>query len=272
MTEIDLKKKGAASPLIRAFYTSPMTGQEIEERSFEMINGEAPPHRFTQEEWQVVRRMIHASGDFTLMDAIRFSPDAIPSAVEALLGRKSIYVDSNMIRSGLSLARLQSVNSDYRPEDIACYVSDMEIARLAQESNLPRSLFAVRRAASILDGGIAVFGNSPIGLLELNRMIIEEEIKPSFVISMPVALSVLTKAKKSSRPWAFPTSPSSEGVAEVLLPSVRSMPSARWLQNRPQRREGRKSLTREEERPSFFSAMEVVFREPGRIWKKWPVA
>jgi precorrin isomerase len=196
MTTIDPKEKRSTSPLIHAFYASPMTGQEIEDRSFEMIDQEAPPHRFMPEEWKVVRRMIHTTGDFTLMDAIRFSPDAIPSAVEALLGGRPIYVDSNMIRSGLSLARLQSVNKDYCRESIVCYVADQGISLQAQEANLPRSLFAVRKAASILDGGIAVFGNSPIALLELNRMIIEKDIRPSFVIAMPVGFVHVVGSKK----------------------------------------------------------------------------
>jgi len=196
MTRIDPKEKRSTSPLIHAFYASPMTGQEIEERSFEMIDQEAPPHRFMPEEWEVVRRMIHATGDFTLMDAVRFSPDAIHAAVEALLGGRPIYVDSNMIRSGLSLARLQSVNEDYRRESIVCYVADKGVSRQAREANLPRSLFAVRKAASILGGGIAVFGNSPIALLELNRMIIEEDIRPSFVIAMPVGFVHVIESKQ----------------------------------------------------------------------------
>ncbi len=196
MTRIDPKEKRSKSPHIHAFYASPMTGQEIEDRSFEMIDKEAPPHRFMPEEWKVVRRMIHTTGDFTLMDAVRFSPDAIPAAAEALLGGRPIYVDSNMIRSGLSLARLQSVNGDYRPESIVCYVADKGVSRQAREAKLPRSLFAVRKAAPILDAGIAVFGNSPIALLELNRMVIEEGIRPSLVIAMPVGFVHVIESKR----------------------------------------------------------------------------
>jgi precorrin isomerase len=196
MTAIDPKEKRSTSPLIRAFYASPMTGQEIEERSFEMIDQEAPAHRFVPEEWEVVRRMIHTTGDFALMDAIRFSPDAIPAAVAALLSGRPIYVDSNMVRSGLSLARLQSVSRDYCREGIVCYLADKGISRQAREAKLPRSLFALRKAASILDGGIAVFGNSPIALLELNRIIMEEGIRPSLVIAVPVGFVHVIESKQ----------------------------------------------------------------------------
>jgi precorrin-8X/cobalt-precorrin-8 methylmutase len=196
MMQIGPKGKRPTSALIHAFYASSMTGQEIEERSFEIIDQEAPAHRFTAEEWEVVRRMIHTTGDFTLMEAVRFSPDAIPSAIEALLGGRPIYVDSNMIRSGLSLARLQSVNKDYRRESILCYVADKGVCQQARKESMPRSLFALRKAASMLEGGIAVFGNSPIALLELNRFIMEEGIRPSLVIAMPVGFVHVVGSKE----------------------------------------------------------------------------
>ena len=56
----------------------------------------------------------------------------------------------------------------------------------ALREGLPRSLFAIRKARPQLDGGIVVFGNAPVALLELNRMIVEEGIRPALVIGMPV--------------------------------------------------------------------------------------
>ena len=89
-------------PLIRAFLDAPLSGPEIEAKSMEIIDREAPEHRFTPEEWQIVRRMIHTTGDFGIMEAVRFSPDAIAAGVAALHGCRSLIVDSNMIRSGIS--------------------------------------------------------------------------------------------------------------------------------------------------------------------------
>ncbi|PJC71840.1 MAG: precorrin-8X methylmutase, partial [Syntrophobacterales bacterium CG_4_8_14_3_um_filter_58_8] len=96
-------------PLIRAFLDAPLGGPEIEVKSMEIIDREAPAHRFTLEEWQIVRRMIHTTGDFGIMEAVRFSPDAIAAGVAALHGCRPLIVDSNMIRSGISLPRLRGV-------------------------------------------------------------------------------------------------------------------------------------------------------------------
>lgn len=183
-------------PFIHGFYADPKSGQEIEEWSFAIIDREAPPHNFTHDEWQVVRRMIHTTGDFSIMEAVRFSPGAITSAIKALKDSSPIYVDSNMIRSGLSGERLKAVSKDYGPDRIFCHIADEDVARDAREAGLPRSLFAVRKARPILSGCIAVFGNAPVALLELNRMIIEEGIRPALVIAMPVGFVHVIESKE----------------------------------------------------------------------------
>ncbi len=184
------------APLIHSLYASPLTGAEIESLSLKRVEEEAPAHSFTRDEWQIVRRMIHATGDFSLVESVRFSPDFTDSAVRSLQEGRPLYLDSNMIRSGLSLARLRAANPGYGPRDLLCHVADEDVAQEATTKNLPRSLFAVRRAAAILQGGIAVFGNAPVGLLELNRLIAEENIRPAFVIAMPVGFVHVTESKE----------------------------------------------------------------------------
>lgn len=186
------EKAGKRRPLIHDFYASPLKGEEIERRSFSIIDRESPPHRFSPDEWEVVRRMVHATADFSLMEAVRFSEDAISAAVNCLASGRPIFVDSNMIRAGLSLPRLQSVCAAYRPESIVCHTS----REINPETGLPRSLLAVRKAKAVLNGAIAVFGNSPLALLELNRMIMEEDIRPGIVIAMPVGFVHVLESKE----------------------------------------------------------------------------
>lgn len=194
LPERESKKK--QSPFIHRFYASPLSGEEIEVRSMEMSDKEALSHPFGPDEWQVVRRMIHTTGDFDLIDAVRFSQEAIPAAIGALRNGRPIYVDSKMIQSGLSLPRLQSVNPGYDFKDIVCHVADEDVAQQASQAGLPRSLFAIRKARLILQGAIAVFGNSPIALLELNRLVLEEDIRPAMVIAMPVGFIHVVESKE----------------------------------------------------------------------------
>ncbi|MBI5571216.1 MAG: precorrin-8X methylmutase [Desulfomonile tiedjei] len=182
--------------LIHALYDRPMSGQAIEERSFQLIDEEVPAHGFSPKQWVVVRRMIHTVADFGLIDAIRFSPDALEAGTGALRSGRPIYVDSSMIRSGLSLPRLRSVCSGYCEEDVVCHVADGDVAKEAKEKGLPRSLFAVRKAIPMLDRGIAVFGNAPVALMELNRLIMEEQVRPSLVVAMPVGFVHVVESKE----------------------------------------------------------------------------
>ena len=197
MTERKEMEGGSPAPaLIHSLYDSPLSGADIEARSLSIVDREAPTNSFTPQEWQVVRRMIHTTGDFSLVDSVRFSPEAIPSAAAALREGRPIFVDSGMIRSGLSLARLRAVHAGYGLKHLVCHVADEDVAEEALARGLPRSLFAVRKARKILHGGIAVFGNSPVALLELNRMIIEEDLCPAFVVAMPVGFVHVVESKE----------------------------------------------------------------------------
>ncbi len=183
-------------PVIHSYHKNPMGPQEIESRSFEIIDSESGAHTNSDEEWIIIRRMIHTTADFGFAKNVKFSDDAIASACEALKGGRAIYCDSNMIRSGLSAARLQSVNPAYTKGDIFCHVADEDVARESAESNLPRSLFAIRKAREKLDGAIAVIGNAPVALLELNRMIMEDGLRPAVVIGMPVGFVHVLESKE----------------------------------------------------------------------------
>jgi precorrin-8X/cobalt-precorrin-8 methylmutase len=195
MTDNPKRVDATHRPIIYGLYDEPMTGEAIEARSFEIIEREVPSRAFTAKQWPVVRRMLHTTADFGLMDQIRFSADAIVAASSALRAGAPIFVDSNMIRSGISLARLKAVSGKYDSQSLICHVADDDVADAARETGLPRSLHAVRKAKSIIQGGIAVFGNAPVALMELSRFIMEESIRPAFVIAMPVGFVHVTESK-----------------------------------------------------------------------------
>ncbi len=183
-------------PLIYDLLENPLSGQQIEDRSFAAIDAEAASHSYSSDEWQVVRRLIHTTADFAMNNLVHFSPQAIVSAITALRSGKTIYADSNMIRSGLSVARLQQLYQGYERESILCHVADDEVVAEAKKSGLPRSLFAIRKAGKNLNGGIVLVGNAPVALLELNRMAVEENIRPALVIGMPVGFVHVLESKE----------------------------------------------------------------------------
>ena len=191
--------------LIHTFLAHPLSGPEIEKRSFEIIDAEPGANGFPAGPWEIVRRMIHTTGDMTLAPLVRFTPDAVEAGLRALRKGAPIFCDSNMIRAGLSLARLRRINPVYSPDRIFCHVADADVAEDAARTNLPRSLFALRKARSMLDGGLAVFGNAPVALLELNRLVIEEGIRPALVVGMPVGFVHVEESKEELRSLPVPS-------------------------------------------------------------------
>jgi precorrin-8X/cobalt-precorrin-8 methylmutase len=192
-----MKKADEVPPaaLVRKLYENPLSGKEIEAKSFEAIDREAGSHGFGEKEWQIVRRMIHTSADFSIAGDVSFLEGALDAGVTALSTGRSMYVDSNMMRAGISLARLREVWPRYEAEHIICHVADPDVAVAAYEAGLPRAIFAVRKAAPVINGAVVCFGNSPAGLLELNRLIIEEGIRPALVIAMPVGFVHVEESK-----------------------------------------------------------------------------
>ena len=183
-------------PKIHDLFATPLSGRKIEALSFETIDCKVPSHGFSASQWEVVRRMIHTTGDFSIMESIRFSPDAIRLGIKALKAGRPLYIDSNMIRAGLSLPCLRRVCDRYESSHIHCYVADNDVAQEATRLNLPRSLLAVRKAGSLVDGAIVVFGNAPTALLELNRLIIEKGVSPALVIAAPVGFVHVKESKE----------------------------------------------------------------------------
>lgn len=173
-----------------------MSGKEIEEKSFRIIEEEMGEHPFEIRQWRVVRRMIHTCTDLSIAGDILFANAPIEAGLAAMRDGAPIYSDSNMIRSGLSLAKLQSLNSAYSRESIHCYVSDPDVAKTAREKGITRSLAALGKAKGVLGEGIVLIGNAPLALAGIARMIKEENIRPRLVIGMPVGFVHVVESKE----------------------------------------------------------------------------
>lgn len=182
--------------LIHDLLARPMSGGAIEAASMATIDRECPTHGLAGGSWAIARRLVHTTADFGLVRDLHFHPTAVEAGIEALRRGAPIYADATMIRSGLSLARLRAVNPEYGPERLRAHVGDADVAEEAKASGLPRSYHAIRKARPILEGAIVAIGNAPVALLELNRLIAEEGVKPALVVGMPVGFVHVVESKE----------------------------------------------------------------------------
>lgn len=168
-------------------------GRNIEDSSFAIVDQEAGPHEFSAAEWQVVRRVIHATADFEFKQLMRFSLGATASGVAALRRGCPIVVDVNMIAAGLSSERLAAYGCV-----VHGFISDEDVIARAKAENSTRAIEAMRKAArlGLLEGGIIAVGNAPTALIELARLVREEQVKPALIVGVPVGFVSAAESKE----------------------------------------------------------------------------
>jgi precorrin isomerase len=171
-----------------------LPGSEIEAESFRRIEAEVSPEqraRFTGAEWRVARRLIHTTADFSICEVLEFGGDPIGELRSALSRGTAIYSDSNMIKAGLSVPKLQKFHPGYRRESILCEIASPEVAALAAQENITRALAAVRLYRDQIENGIFLCGNAPLALAGILRM----KLRPAVVIAMPVGFVNVVESK-----------------------------------------------------------------------------
>jgi precorrin-8X/cobalt-precorrin-8 methylmutase len=168
-------------------------GRKIENSSFEVIDQEIGPHDFTPQQWEVVRRVIHATADFEYKHLMMIHDQAIRSGIEALKNGCPIVCDVQMIIAGLNKARLDAYGCKTHS-----FISDEDVIKVAKANNSTRAIESFKKAAKLglLDGAVLAVGNAPTALLEIIRLIKEENIKPALIIGVPVGFVSAVESKE----------------------------------------------------------------------------
>ncbi|WNC16110.1 precorrin-8X methylmutase [Brevibacillus brevis] len=171
----------------------PMTvqPQEIEDLSFQIIADELGEHPFTDEQFPVVQRVIHASADFDLGRSLVFHKDAVQAGIAAIRSGKKVVADVQMVQVGISKNRIEKFGGE-----VKVYISDRDVMEEAKRLNTTRAIISMRKAVKEADGGIYCIGNAPTALLELIRLVKEGEARPGLVIGMPVGFVSAAESKE----------------------------------------------------------------------------
>ena len=168
-------------------------GQSIEDESMQIIENEIGPHSYNEQEWPIVRRVIHSTADFDFArdNKIIFHKDAIKNGLEALKNGSSIVVDVNGI-----IGLLNKQNPKDFGNNVICNISEPSIMEAAKEAGKTRAQMSMRIAKEDMNGGIVVVGNAPTALLEVMVMIREGITKPALVIGIPVGFVSAVESKE----------------------------------------------------------------------------
>ena len=168
-------------------------GQSIEDESMQIIENEIGSHPYNEQQWPIVRRIIHSTADFDFArdNKVIFHKNAVQSGLDALKNGCSIIVDVNGI-----IGLMNKQNPKDFGNSVICNISEPSLIEAAKKENKTRAQMSMRIAKEDMNGGIVVIGNAPTALLEVMEMIKEGITKPALVIGIPVGFVSAVESKE----------------------------------------------------------------------------
>ena len=165
---------------------------QIERGSMEIIRVELRERGITlpPENEAVILRCIHASADFDYAANLRFTPDAVQKAMEALHGGTDLVTDTNMALAGISKPGLLKLGAS-----AFCYMAEKQIAERAKAQGTTRATAAMDYVAEHNPGAILAIGNAPTALLRISEQI-GDGLRPALVIAVPVGFVNVVESKE----------------------------------------------------------------------------
>ena len=165
-----------------------MDPRDIEKRSMEIIESELQVS-LPEETAPIVKRVIHATADFSFAENLRFSPGAVSLMRKMLEEGASVITDTNMALAGISKPALRKLGIR-----AACFMAEEHVAREAKERGMTRAAVSMERALDIPGPRLFVCGNAPTFLFPL----LDRDVPPAdiAVIGVPVGFVHVTEVKE----------------------------------------------------------------------------
>ena len=154
----------------------PELGSEIAKLSHSLIDRRLSYDKSDDKTKAVVRRIIHATADFSFAESVRIAPDAIEKGCRALDAGCPIICDVNMVKAGMT-----SVDNE-----ILCEIKSNDVIETAKEKGMTRAAAAMEKLKTRLQGSIVVIGNAPTALFKLMEIAANNGPEPALVIGLPV--------------------------------------------------------------------------------------
>ena len=167
----------------------------IELESFRIIDANRDWSAIAEPARDILKRLVHASGDFNIVDEVFISPGAIPAGIRALSKRTPIVTDVVMVQSGLRRGLLDRLSIE-----TVCTVHDEETKLLAEASGISRSAAGIRRAWMRFGNNlILAIGDAPTAVEEAVRLVDVHQWRPHLIIGLPVGFVGTEKSKEKLR-------------------------------------------------------------------------
>jgi precorrin-8X/cobalt-precorrin-8 methylmutase len=165
--------------------------EDIEKRSMEIITGELNGKTIPEPGFSILKRCIHTSADFDYFDNLTFSENAAEIGIEALRNGATIVTDTKMAAAGINKVKIKEYGGN-----VKCFISDEDVVEKAKAEGCTRATISMRKGAEIEGPVIFAVGNAPTALIELDRLVREEGLKPALIVGVPVGFVNVVESKE----------------------------------------------------------------------------
>jgi len=170
---------------------APLSGEEVEKESMKVIS------RFfsfkEDEKAEILKRIVHATAEPEIAKTVIFHPEAIKTGIEAIKKRKTILVDVEMLKAGVSKRLARGIK-------VKCYISEVKDVKEGTRA----SAGIEKGIKEEKDLGIIAIGNAPTALLKTIELLNELNIRDVLVIGTPVGFVKALEAKLLLSKQDFP--------------------------------------------------------------------
>ena len=164
---------------------------EIYRRSFEIIRSETDLSALPEGLHDLAIRIIHASGQPSLVHDLAWTPDVAHAARAALAAGAPILVDSRMVAEGVIGRRLP------RNNPVLCTLYEPEAAVQAKAGGTTRSAAAVDLWGERVEGAVVAIGNAPTALFRLLERLIDGGPRPAAIFAFPIGFVGAAESKQA---------------------------------------------------------------------------
>lgn len=176
------------TPFVASAQPLPCAGAAIEERSYQLIDGQLAGWDATDSAVRrIVRRVIHATADVSFARTLRIHPQAVERGLAAIGAKKPIVCDVRMVQAGLTKVT----------GEVICAIDQDQVAALAQQNGCTRAAAGMELLASQLDGAIVAIGNAPTALWKILEMARNGGPRPALVVGLPVGFVGARESKQA---------------------------------------------------------------------------
>lgn len=176
---------------------------------------------FSAAEYEIVRRVIYATGDFEYKSLIKFSERALQASAAAFASRSTVIIDDAKVQAGIA----EEVQNTFA-NPVYCAME----AQTRPQKEKTCAAWGMETLAKRYPEGIFVVGQAPTALITLVDLIKAEKIRPVLIIATPPQFINIDATKQSLKEFSIPniTIKSLKGGATVAAAILDGLIDLAW--------------------------------------------